>query len=128
MMQLYLLVVAVGLFPIALSYGVNPGSVLPKYMNIRVEGTDQTEMFRALMCLYLGMVAFCLMAALFQPGWRHVAVVWTVFFMFSLAIGRLISLVVDGMPSRILVVYMLVELAMGAIGLALLAREASKVS
>jgi hypothetical protein len=48
--------------------------------------------------------------------------------MFSLAIGRLISLVVDGVPSRILIVYMLVELAMGAIGLGLLAREASKVS
>jgi hypothetical protein len=128
MMRLYLLIVAAGLAPIALSYGVNPAGVLPKYMSISVEGTDQTEIFRALMCLYLGMVAFCVIAALFQPGWRHVAVIWTVFFMFSLAIGRLISLVVDGVPSRILIVYMLVEVAMGAIGLALLAREASKAT
>ena len=127
-MRLYLLVVAVGLFPIALSYGVNPAAVLPKYMNIRVEGTDQTEIFRAVMCLYLGMVAFCLIAAFVRPDWQHVAVIWTVFFMFSLAIGRLISLVVDGVPSRILIVYLIVELAMGAIGLALLAREASQAA
>ena len=128
MMRLYLLIVAAGLAPIALSYGVNPAGVLPKYMSISVDGTDQTEIFRALMCLYLGMVAFCVIAALFQPGWRHVAVIWTVFFMFSLAIGRLISLVVDGVPSRILIVYMLVELAMGAIGLALLAREGASAA
>jgi lipopolysaccharide export LptBFGC system permease protein LptF len=126
MIRLYLLVVAVGLFPIALSYGVNPAAVLPKYMKISVEGTDQTEIFRAVMCLYLGMVAFCLIAAFVRPSWQHVAVIWTVFFMFSLAIGRLISLVVDGVPSRILIVYLVVELAMGAIGLALLAREATE--
>ena len=125
MMRLYLLVVAIGLFPIALSYGVNPSVVLPKFMNISIEGTDQTEIFRAVMCLYLGMVAFCLIAALVQPGWQHVAVIWTVFFMFSLALGRLISLIVDGIPSRILIVYLVVELVMGIIGLVLLAREAS---
>ncbi len=125
MMRLYLLVVAVGLFPIALSYGINPAGVLPKYMKVSIEGTDLTEIFRAVMCLYLGMVAFCLMAAFVRPSWQHVAVIWTVFFMFSLAAGRLISLAVDGVPSRILIVYLVVELAMGVIGLILLAREAS---
>ena len=125
MMRLYLLVAAAGLFPIALSYGVNPAAVLPKYMKVSIEGTDLTEIFRALMCLYLGMVAFCLMAALFRPSWQHVAVIWTVFFMFSLAIGRLISLAVDGVPSRILILYLVVELVMGVIGVALLAGEAS---
>jgi hypothetical protein len=128
MMRLYLLVVAIGLFPIALSYGVNPAVVLPKFMTISIEGTDQTEIFRAVMCLYLGMVAFCLIAALIQPSWQHVAVIWTVFFMFSLAFGRLISLTVDGIPSRILLVYLVVELVMGVIGLILLAREASNAA
>ena len=128
MMRLYLLVVAVGLFPIALSYGVNPAGVLPRYMNLSIEGTDLTEILRAVMCLYLGMVAFCLIAVFFRPSWQHVAVIWTVFFMFGLAIGRLISLVVDGVPSRILIVYLVVELAMGVIGLALLAREGSSAA
>ena len=39
------------LFPPALSYGINPAAVLPKTMTIAVEGTDQTEMLRAIMAI-----------------------------------------------------------------------------
>ena len=84
MMKLFLLVAGVFLFPVALSYGVDPAATLPKFMNITVEGTDQTHIFRALMGLYLGMVTFCIIAA-FTPEWRHVAVIWAVFFAYSLA-------------------------------------------
>ncbi len=86
---------------VALTYGVDPAATLPKFMNITVESTDQTHIFRALSCLYLGMVTFCIIAA-FTPGWRRVAVIWAVFFALSLAIGRIISIIVDGMPSGIL--------------------------
>jgi hypothetical protein len=125
MMRLFLLVAAGILVPVALSYGVDPAVTLPKFMNITVEGTDQTHIFRALMCLYLGMSTFCVIAA-FTPEWRHVAVIWAVFFAFSLAIGRILSLIVDGMPSRILILYIVVELALGVWGLAVLARERRK--
>jgi hypothetical protein len=125
MMKLFLLVAAAILVPVALSYGVDPAVILPKFMNITVEGTDQTHIFRALMCLYLGMSTFCVIAA-FTPAWRHVAVIWAVFFAFSLAIGRILSLIVDGPPSRILDLYLAVELALGIWGLAVLARERRK--
>ena len=125
MMKLFLLVGATVLVPVALSYGVDPAVILPKFMNIRVEGVDQTHIFRALMCLYLGMSTFCAIAA-FTSSWRHVAVIWAVFFAFSLAIGRILSLIVDGMPSRILLLYLAVELALGIWGLAVLARERRK--
>ena len=78
MMKLFLLVAGVFLFPVALSYGVDPAVTIPKFMNFTVEGTDQTHIFRALMGLYLGMVTFCIIAA-FTPEWRHVAVIWAVF-------------------------------------------------
>ena len=52
-MRAYLLLVAVLLLPIALSYGLAPATILPKFLNITVAGTDQTQIFRALMCLYL---------------------------------------------------------------------------
>jgi hypothetical protein len=94
-------------------------------MNVTVEGTDQTHIFRALGCLYLGMSTFCIIAA-FTPEWRHVAVIWAVFFAYSLAIGRILSLIVDGMPSRILLLYLAVELAVGTCGLFVLARERRK--
>jgi hypothetical protein len=126
MMKIFLLVAGAFLIPVALTYGVDPAGTLPKFMNVTVEGTDQTHIFRALSCLYLGMVAFCLIAALFQPGWQHVAVIWAVFFAYSLAIGRILSLIVDGMPSPILLFYMAVELIVGTLGLLVPIRERRK--
>ena len=51
MMRTYLPLVAVLLVPIALSYGIAPATVLPRFLTIEVAGNDQTQMFRALMCL-----------------------------------------------------------------------------
>ena len=126
MMKLFLLFVAAILVPPALSYGIDPAAVLPKSMHIVVEGTDQTEMLRAVMGLYLGMTVFCVIAA-FTPAWRHVAVIWGVFFLYSIAAGRILSLIVDGMPSPILLFYMAVELIGGTLGLLVLFSERRKL-
>ena len=83
MMRLFLLFVAAILVPPALSYAINPAGVLPKSMTIAVVGTDQTEMLRAVMGLYLGMTIFCVIAA-FTPSWCHVAAIWAVFFLYSM--------------------------------------------
>jgi hypothetical protein len=127
MMKLFLLVAGVFLIPVALSYGVDPAATLPMTMNVTVEGTDESHIFRALMGLYLGMVAFCIIAA-FTPAWQHVAVIWAVFFAYSLAIGRIISLSVDGIPSPMLLFYLAVELVVGSWGLFVLARERQRHS
>jgi len=71
------------------------------------------------------MVTFCIIAA-FTPEWQHVAVIWAVFFAYSLALGRILSLIADGMPSPILLFYLAVELAVGTWGLLVLARERRK--
>jgi hypothetical protein len=55
-------------------------------MTITVEGTDRTPIFRALMCLYLGMTTFCCIAA-FKPACQCVVVAWAVFFKFSIALA-----------------------------------------
>jgi hypothetical protein len=55
-----------------------------------------------------------------------VAVIWAVIFLYSIAAGRLLSLIVDGVPSPILLFYMAVELIGGTLGLAVLARERHK--
>lgn len=120
LMRAYLLIVAVLLVPIALSYGIAPATVLPKALDISVSGAGQTQIFRALMCLYLAASAFWAIAA-FKPGWQRVAVIWAVFFCFSLAIGRVISLVVDGPASLLLEVYLALEIIGGLLGLAVLA-------
>jgi Domain of unknown function (DUF4345) len=125
LMRLYLLAAALIVTPIALSYGIDPANTLPRFLTIAVEGTDQTQIFRAMMCLYLGAVVFWTVAA-FKPDWQRPAVVWAVIFSLSLALGRIISLIVDGPASRLLDIYLAVELAAGFFGLAILAYERRK--
>jgi Domain of unknown function (DUF4345) len=120
LMTAYLLLVAVLLVPIALSYGIAPATLLPKALDISVSGADQTQIFRALMCLYLAASVFWAIAA-FKPDWQSIAVIWAVFFCFSLALGRVISLVVDGPASLLLDVYLALEIFGGLLGLAVLA-------
>ena len=119
-MRAYLLLVAVLLVPIALSYGIAPATVLPKVLDIAVAGPDQTQIFRALMCLYLAASIFWAIAA-FKPAWQRVATIWAVFFCVSLAIGRIVSLVLDGPASPLLDVYLGLEIVGGILGLAVLA-------
>ena len=48
-------------------------------------------------------------------------VVWAVFFCFSLAIGRIVSLAIDGRASPLLDVYLGLEIIGGLLGLVVLA-------
>ena len=120
LMRLYLLLIVFLIVPIALSYGVQPRTTLPQILDMAVSGTDQTHVLRAMMCLYLGAAFFWAIAA-FTPSWQRTAVIWAVFFAFSLAVGRVISLIVDGLPSLLLLVYLGLEIAGGLLGLGVLA-------
>lgn len=124
--RIYLLMITVGLFPIALSYGADPASTLPKLFGFAVEPPNQSQLFRVYMCLYLGMCLFCALAA-FRREWQHVAMIWAVIFMASLATGRLLSIFVDGMPVSLLNWYLVVEVAMAGFGLWILARQDARL-
>ena len=119
MARLYLLVSAAGLTAVALSYGVAPATVLPKLLDITVEGIDLTHVFRAIMGLYLGMIVLWVLGA-FRPSLTRAAVIAEIAFMSGLAVGRVLSIVVDGMPSIALVGYTGVEIAMAAWGMLVL--------
>jgi hypothetical protein len=114
--RFYLLFSGIGLSAIGLSYGISPSSVLPTVLDITIGGIDQTHIFRAVMCLYFGMSLFWMLAA-FKPNWTYPAIVSVIFFMAGLGIGRLLSLVIDGVPSPLLVIYLVLELAMVLLGL-----------
>jgi hypothetical protein len=119
MARFYLLFSAAGLTPVALSYGVAPADVLPRLMDVKVEGTDLNHIFRAIMGLYLGMIALWFLGA-YRSNFTRVAVISEVFFMFGLAGGRLLSIAVDGTPSFPLILYTVVEIAFGAWGVVVL--------
>lgn len=121
MTRFYLLFSAAGLFVIALSYGVDPAAVLPKLLDLSVEGTDLTHIFRAVMGLYLGMIVLWVLGA-FRSDLTRVAVIAEIVFMLGLASGRVLSILVDGLPSMLLVAYAVAEIAMGSWGILVLKR------
>ncbi|WGV98687.1 DUF4345 domain-containing protein [Vibrio sp. YMD68] len=120
--SVFLIVAAFGLTPIALSYGFSPAESLDILFNIDATPINVTHIFRAVMGLYLALAAFWVMGAL-RNNMRLHALYSLVIFMFGLAIGRVISLVSDGMPHWLLSAYLLLELGFGIVGMKMIQKE-----
>ncbi|MBU3682467.1 MAG: DUF4345 domain-containing protein [Phycisphaerales bacterium] len=122
--QGFLVWTAIGLVPIALAYGVEPQRSLESLFDVPIQNVDGKHIFRAVMGLYLALSAFWIVGAC-TASLRQAALQSLVVFMAGLAAGRLLSLAVDGMPNRILLFYLALELSHGIAGLLLLGREES---
>ncbi len=122
--SIFLIVAAVGLTPIALSYGLAPGTSLSLLFDIDGSAVNVRHIFRAIMGLYLALVVFWVAGAR-TPLLRLPALWSLVVFMFGLAAGRMLSLVLDGAPHALLTVYLVLEVAFGAIGIWLIRAEQS---
>ena len=125
--QIFLFITAAGLLPIALSYGVNPPGSLGFLFGMTVDGTNGVHIFRAIMGLYLALIVFWVLGAR-RASLTRPALYSLVVFMFGLAAGRVLSLLVDGVPHWLLSVYLVLELMFGAIGLMMLRRLERAVS
>jgi hypothetical protein len=121
MVRFYLMFSAAGLFLIALSYGVAPGTVLPMALDVTIEGTDLTHIFRGVMGLYLGLIVLWVLGAM-NPKLAPVAITSEIVFMLGLALGRSVSVVVDGIPSVLLLAYAILEVVMGIWGIIIMRR------
>lgn len=117
-----LVLASVGLVPIALSYGAAPSVTLPLLIDILVEDTNLTHVFRAVMGLYLANVVFWLVGAL-RPSLTRPAIMSMFLFMAGLATGRVLSLVLDGVPNAVLVFYLLAEIAFASLAFISLHRK-----
>lgn len=114
--KLFLLIAAAGLLPIALSYGAAPDQSLPWLFAIEVNSVNLVHIFRAVMGLYLALIVFWLLGAC-KNTIRLPALYSLTVFMFGLAMGRLLSLTLDGLAHWLLSVYLILELGFGAVGL-----------
>lgn len=114
--KLFLLVMALGIFPVALSYGVMPEYSLPLLYGITDPDLPTQHVFRAVMGLYIGMIGFWL-AGFLRSGLR-VPALWTVFvFVTGIALGRALSLILDGWPGPLLLFYLVAEIVLAAASL-----------
>ena len=78
------------------------------------------------MGLYLCLVIFWVTGA-FKIKYQLHALYSLVVFMFGLALGRVISLIVDGLPHWLLVIYLILELGFGFVGLMMI-KKAEKTA
>ena len=120
--QILLLISAIGLLPIAFSYGLLPGASLEFLFGVSVSGVNDTHIFRAVMGLYVAFSLFWITGA-FNKNIRQGALYSLVVFMLGLAAGRSLSLAIDGMPNFLLVAYLVLELGIGILGALLLKRS-----
>jgi Domain of unknown function (DUF4345) len=100
MKNLHLIISTIILIPVALGYGIAPKTVLPILLNIRLETVDMLNICRAIMVLYLALSALFLMS-IFNKKYWFTATITNIFLMGGLALGRILSLVLDGIPSPI---------------------------
>ena len=121
----FLIFCAVGLVPIALSYGAKPSVTLNVLFGISVDTNNLTHIMRAVMGLYFGMIVFWLWGA-FRRSVTGPALAACAVFMLGLATGRILSIVLDGLPHWLLVVYASLEIVLGLIAITLYREHNSK--
>ncbi|HAH55253.1 MAG TPA: DUF4345 domain-containing protein [Flavobacterium sp.] len=83
---------------VGLSYGISPNKVLPFFFDFKVESVDLNNVFRAIMGLYIGLAIYWLIGIFKPEHWWNATLISSIF-MGGLAFGRIISILIDGIPS-----------------------------
>ena len=114
--NLHLVVSTTFIIPVALVYGLDPHLILSKLFDIKIETINLLNIFRAIMGLYLGMAAMWIIGII-KPKFWTTATLSNVIFMGGLACGRLLSLLLDGLPSMYFFIGLILELVLAFWGL-----------
>lgn len=107
--NLHLIVTSGSLLIVGLAYGICPNKILPFLLNTNINSVDLNNVFKAIMGLYLGMAFYWIVGIVKLEHWRNATLTSTIF-MGSLAIGRIISIIIDGLPSNLILVGTVLEL------------------
>lgn len=94
--NLHLILSLLIVVPTAIIYG-SP-SILPEYLNIQANTVDFSNLLKAIMCLYLG-ISFVWILGIWKTEYWKIATQLNILFMLSLAIGRVLSMLMDGFPT-----------------------------
>ena len=108
--NLHLIVSLSIVVPTAIIYG-SP-SILPEYLNIKVNTVYFSNMLKAVMCLYLGLSLVWILGIWKTEYWK-IATQLNILFMLSLAIGRALSMFMDGFPTSGYIFGIIAEFVLG---------------
>lgn len=110
--NLHLLLSSFIIIPIGLVYGFAPNLLF----DIDLNSVDEHNVFKAVMGLYIAFGILFILGIFDSKFWKS-ATVATVFLMFGLASGRILSLFSDGIPSTLFCVGILGEIILGVYAL-----------
>ncbi|WP_028890402.1 DUF4345 domain-containing protein [Tenacibaculum ovolyticum] len=108
--NLHLLVSLLIVIPTGIIYG-SP-SILQKQLDIQVNTIDLSNMLKANMCLYLGISLVWLFGIWKTQYWKR-ATELNILFMLTLATGRALSMIIDGLPTGGYIFGIIAEFVLG---------------
>jgi hypothetical protein len=108
---------------IATLYGVSPEWFFDSFLlGSQSPSVDQSHILRAVMMLYIALGLFWLWSA-FSDKYRDAGVLVLCIFCGGLVSGRILSVIVDGIPSPLLILYIFMELSLVPVCIWLLTRS-----
>lgn len=108
--NLHLVISLLIVVPTAIIYGTP--SILSTNLNIEVSTIDLSNLLKAIMCLYIGISCIWLVGIIKEKYWKS-ATQLNILFMLTLATGRILSIIIDGIPTNGYVFGVIAELVIG---------------
>ena len=113
--------------PIVFSAGLSYGFYPNVFLDLQPKTLDEHNFTKAIMGLYTGFSTLWALG-LFKKSFYKAAIISHVFFMLPMALGRLLSMVLDGMPSNIYVYSTIGELVLGIYSVCVLITQHDTIS
>ena len=110
--NLHLILSVLIVIPAALLYGLFPSDSIPFFFDFEVQTTDLKNVFRAILGLYLAFAVIWILGIFKSDFWK-IATISNFVFMFGLVFGRMLSMLLDGIPSPAFSMGIIGELILG---------------
>ena len=98
------------------SFGYGFGYQIADVFSFSVTSVDLENIFKAIMGLYLAMAGFWLYGVI-NPNYWKAATLVNILFMLGLAVGRTVSILLDGIPSDLWILGTIGEFVIGFWGI-----------
>jgi hypothetical protein len=118
----FLVFVAIGVFSVSLGYGFLPNLTMPFLYDIEVTNINLLNILRAISGLYIALVIFWIFGA-YNSNLQLPALWSLTIFMTGIASGRVASILIDGLPSPIIIFYLFLEIIFALRGYTLIKKQ-----
>ena len=113
--NLHLIISTLIVVPAGLYYGFGINFIFSQFVEIRGITTDVSSIYKAIMGLYLAFASLWILG-IFKKDFYIIATITNILFMLGLVLGRIISIIFDGIPSTIFILGTIGELVLGFYG------------